>query len=251
MQLLMLPKSGNQCMQVAFQIKGSLFTLTTLSLNEADLDTIENQLSNKVRQAPQFFKNTPIIIDVTQIEDMIEVMHLDQLVEIVTKHELIAIGFRSKKTKFRDYLTQKGIALFKDNRQPTNRPAQRTQAQNSSSNTTATDRNETLIIESRVRSGQQMVAEQGDLIVLNSVSSGAEVVAKKNIHIYGTLSGRAFAGANGDKNARIFCKNLDADLVSIAGQYIILEEIPRGEQFANGYQITLEDGKISIKPICH
>lgn len=238
-------------MQVAFQIKGSLFTLTTLSLSEIDLTLIENQLSNKVRQAPQFFRHTPIIIDITQIENKSTPEILDQLVDIVTKHELIPLGFRCENTQIRDYLTQKGIALFKDSRQTSKPVKKESHSQTSNAFTHSNSHAEALIIEQRIRSGQQVIAEHGDLIALNSVSSGAEVVAKKNIHIYGTLSGRAFAGADGDKNARIFCRHLDADLVSIAGQYIILEDIPKGEQFANGYQIILENGKITIKPISH
>ena len=90
----------------------------------------------------------------------------------------------------------------------------------------------------------------GDLIVLSSVSAGAELLATGNIHVYGTLRGRAIAGLEGDTNARIFCQKLEADLISIAGQYKIFEnEISPSEDFKHGYQIQLKNGTIAISPL--
>lgn len=79
-----------------------------------------------------------------------------------------------------------------------------------------------LIIDQPVRSGQRIKTD-GDIICMASISEGAELAAKGNIHVYGVLRGRAFAGIGGDKNARIFCNKLDAQLVSIAGVYRLCE----------------------------
>lgn len=76
-----------------------------------------------------------------------------------------------------------------------------------------------LLIEQPVRSGQSVTFERGDVTVLGSVASGAEIVAGGSIHIYGTLRGRAIAGLAGNPNARIFCRRLDAELVAIDGVY--------------------------------
>ncbi|MGH8553382.1 MAG: septum site-determining protein MinC, partial [Methylococcales bacterium] len=81
------------------------------------------------------------------------------------------------------------------------------------------------LVERPVRSGQRVYAANGDLIVLATVSAGAEIIAEGNIHVYGTLRGRALAGVKGDLNARIFCTDLQAELVSISGQYQISEGI--------------------------
>jgi septum site-determining protein MinC len=62
-------------------------------------------------------------------------------------------------------------------------------------------------------------------VVLGSVSHGAEILAKGHIHVYGSLNGRAFAGTNGDSHARIFCQKLKPELLSIAGQYLVREDI--------------------------
>ncbi len=92
--------------------------------------------------------------------------------------------------------------------------------------TTNTETDETnLLIDWPVRSGQCVSFPQGDITIVGSVASGAEVVAGGSIHIYGTLRGRAIAGSGGDKRARIFCRNLEAELLAIAGLYRTVEEI--------------------------
>ncbi len=98
------------------------------------------------------------------------------------------------------------------------------------------------IIRHPVRSGQRIYAH-GDLTVIGTVSPGAEVIADGNIHVYGKLGGRAIAGAQGDEKAAIFCQQLDAELVSIAGNYKQLDDIDsayRGQRV----QILLENEKI-------
>lgn len=77
-----------------------------------------------------------------------------------------------------------------------------------------------------VRSGQQVYADNRDLTVLTAVGAGAEVIADGSIHIYGPLRGRALAGAQGNAQARIFCREFHAELVAVAGHYKVLEDIP-------------------------
>jgi septum site-determining protein MinC len=82
-----------------------------------------------------------------------------------------------------------------------------------------------MLLESPVRSGQSIVFTEGDVTVLGSVGSGAEIVAGGSIHIYGTLRGRAMAGVNGNSAARIFCQKIEAELLAIDGFYQTAEEI--------------------------
>ena len=82
-----------------------------------------------------------------------------------------------------------------------------------------------LLLDSPVRSGQSVVFAEGDVTVLGSVGSGAEIVAGGSIHIYGTLRGRAMAGVNGNSAARIFCQKIEAELLAIDGYYQTAEEI--------------------------
>lgn len=96
-----------------------------------------------------------------------------------------------------------------------------------------------------VRSGQQIYAENRDLTVLTTVGAGAEVIADGSVHIYGPLRGRALAGAKGNEQARIFCREFHAELVAIAGHYKVMEEIPR-ELRGKAVQVWLEDQQLKI-----
>ena len=84
----------------------------------------------------------------------------------------------------------------------------------------------TLLIDEPVRSGQSIVFERGDITVLGSVASGAEVMAGGSVHIYGTLRGRAVAGLSGHQGARIFCSKLQAELLAIDGVYMTADGMP-------------------------
>ncbi len=82
-----------------------------------------------------------------------------------------------------------------------------------------------LLLDSPVRSGQSVIFMEGDVTVLGSVGSGAEIVAGGSIHVYGALRGRAMAGANGNSSARIFCQRIEAELLAIDGYYLTAEEL--------------------------
>lgn len=84
-----------------------------------------------------------------------------------------------------------------------------------------------MVIDKPVRSGQSIFFPDGDITVVGSVSSGAEVIAGGSIHVYGALRGRAVAGATGDGNARIVCRRYHAELVAIDGNYMAAEETPQ------------------------
>ena len=81
-----------------------------------------------------------------------------------------------------------------------------------------------LLLDSPVRSGQSIIFPEGDVTVVGSVASGAEIVAGGSIHIYGTLRGRAMAGINGNSAARIYCQKIEAELLAIDGFYRTAEE---------------------------
>lgn len=82
-----------------------------------------------------------------------------------------------------------------------------------------------LLIETPVRSGQAVINPDGDVIVLGSVASGAEVIAAGSIHVYGTLRGRALAGAYGNESARVFCRRYEAELIAIGEYFKAIEDI--------------------------
>ena len=107
-------------------------------------------------------------------------------------------------------------------------------------------RKPTRIVTDPVRSGQQIYAADGDLIVTSTVSPGAEVVADGCVHIYGALRGRAIAGARGEITARVFCRRFEAELVAVAGVYAVAEQM-QGDLRGKPAQVLLADGKLKIE----
>jgi septum site-determining protein MinC len=103
----------------------------------------------------------------------------------------------------------------------------------------------TLLIEEPIRSGQAIVFMEGDVTVLGSVGSGAELVAGGSIHIYGTLRGRAMAGSNGNTKARIFCSKIEAELLAISGYYLTADALDRSLR-DRPTQIWLEGNALKI-----
>jgi septum site-determining protein MinC len=107
-------------------------------------------------------------------------------------------------------------------------------------------RKSTRIVTEPVRSGQQIYAADSDLIVMNLVGQGAEVVADGCVHVYGAARGRVIAGARGDAEARIFCRRFEAQLISIAGTYAVAEQM-QGDLHGKPVQAWLADGKLRIE----
>ncbi len=104
------------------------------------------------------------------------------------------------------------------------------------------------VVTAPVRSGQQIYAKNADLVILNHVSAGAEVIADGSIHIYGVLRGRAIAGACGQKQARIYCQNLQSELLSVAGSYWLNDKIPQ-EHVERPAMVSLNQESLQIDPL--
>lgn len=100
-----------------------------------------------------------------------------------------------------------------------------------------------------LRTGQSLVQENGDVVLMASMNSGAEIIASGNVHVYGSARGRIIAGATGDIRARIFCQYLDADLVSIAGTYCLAEDIPPYAVGRPTYIYLNEEHELVFEPL--
>ena len=103
-----------------------------------------------------------------------------------------------------------------------------------------------IIVEEPVRSGQSIIFPEGDVTILGSVASGAEIVAGGSIHVYGTLRGRAMAGSVGNASARIFCRKLEAELVAIDGLYKMADDID-AQYRGQAVQVWLEGDTIKTE----
>jgi septum site-determining protein MinC len=233
---------------VPFQLKGSVFTLTILQLRQTALAAIDTHLNEKISQAPDFFRNAPVIIDLEEISDQSDVDFVG-LCELLRNRGMIPVAARNTSQAQQQHAAAAGLPVLPEGRAPLAATGAGVSS-GSRSRTDAPPRPHHRIHQQPVRSGQQVYAANGDLIVLAPVSSGAEVLADGNIHIYGPLRGRALAGVKGDSEARIFCQQLEAELVSIAGNYRLLEEELEDAVRGKSAQIYLsEKQRLIIEPM--
>lgn len=201
----------------AFELKGSTFALPVLKLFNTDLEAISQELAEKLDKAPEFFQNAPVVIDLQDIGGQDSVTNFALLVGLLRSNSLIPVGIRGGDAAQNEIATSLELAVLS---QGIPRRQAKPAGQNASS-----PMGRSRLVTQPVRSGQRVYAAGGDLVVLAQVSSGAEVFADGNIHVYAALRGRALAGVKGDTQARIFCQSLEAELVSIAGHYRVSDDL--------------------------
>lgn len=229
--------TNNVLKSQAFKLKGRLFTLTVISILNADSASFAQQLTEVVSQAPKLFKQTPVVIDCSAINS--EEIDLALFCKIIRDHGLIPVGIQGGKGNTEVLAQYLGLAILKASATQDKKLIEKKPASPEPASTLIKSK----LLTTPVRSGQQVVSK-ADLIVMASVSPGAELLADGNIHIYGVLRGRALAGIAGDKQARIFCQGLDAELVSIAGFYRLSDSI---EKINTPCQVFIQDEKIQIE----
>ena len=219
----------------AFKLKASFYTLTVLQLQDCNLHTLKEQLQNWTQQTPLFFQGLPIIIDLQHHQT--SALSLTDIVNCLRAYGFMPVGIQGGNPVQQDHAKALQLSIF-----PLH-PKDKNPLPESSQNTIQTAK----IIKHHVRSGQRIYAP-GDLIVLGSVSPGAELLAEGHIHIYGKLSGKALAGISDNKNAYIFCGNMEAELVAIAGHYWLHEDLQKNPLKSNIY-IALINDQLQIQAV--
>jgi septum site-determining protein MinC len=249
-----LGKPGQQ----AFKLKGTAPALTLLYMLTEDLDAVERQLADHLRQMPQFFLYAPIVVDLTEIAS--GRVDLARLAELLRRYKLVPVAVRNPTDSQQVQAVSAGWAVLQSGLTHP-KPAASARAAGSASAgaapkpsasgapsptqsagetenaPAAASEPETpepflpgLTLREPVRSGQIIHAVGGDLVVLAPVSSGAELIADGNIHVYAPLRGRALAGARGNSGVSIFCQSLEAEFLSIAGRYVMADQIPAAQR---------------------
>lgn len=227
----------------AFKLKGRLYTFTVLQLLTTDTVLIAQQLDDFVLKAPKLFNQTPVVLDFSHITA--ENFDLEAVCQNLRNHSLVPVGIQGANPLITTLAQCQGLAPLHgsathDRMIADEEPNSREEQMH------ANEFAPTKLLTTPVRSGQQVVSKGGDLIITASVSHGAELLADGHIHVYGTLRGRALAGISGDKNARIFCHALEAELVAIAGFYCLSDALKHQHQAC---QIYLQDEHIHIEPL--
>jgi septum site-determining protein MinC len=208
---------------LALEFKSSNFSVPVLALSSYDLITIEQQLKEKASLAPDFFKNLPVVIDLQTANKLNCDIDIAALTAIIKNNGLLPIGIRGGNVQQNKQALELLIPIYSVNNGAPAEEPQKQQAPAPTPETVSRDTS-TMLITQPIRSGQRIYAT-GDLIITAQVSSGAEIMAEGNIHVYNTLRGRASAGIQGNKEARIFCFDLQAELISVAGNYKVSEDI--------------------------
>lgn len=219
-----------------FRFKGSSFSLTELELLDYQPDQLARQLEAQTRAMPQLFQQMPIVLNLAKLPETQPLPDLDALIRLCRSFGISPVGVQGDSRLEPAHCQAAGLAFF-SNARGNGRKAKADQAPGASPETRPEEAPaapappepaaaaNTRIVTHPVRSGQQLYARGGDLIILAAVGAGAEVMADGNVHVYGALRGRAMAGVCGNEQARIFCQSLEAELISIAGFFKTSEDL--------------------------
>ncbi len=238
----------------ALEFKSSSFSAPVLLLHTTELKHIKHQLKEKITQAPDFFKNSPLLIDLQNCNDDEKSIDLDALIKFLFTEKLFPIGISNGNDEQNIIALKHHIPMhtMRDVRSPASDSILDESLASDAAAIAKPDEEtantvENMLISQPIRSGQRIYAK-GDLTILSHVSAGAEVMAEGNIHIYGSLRGRALAGVQGNPESRIFCSVLEAELVSIAGHYKVSEELNIADPL-KPKQIFLQNQALIIKTL--
>lgn len=247
---------------VNFQLKGSAITVVVLAIIHYEPKSLAAELKEKIVQAPQFFNNSPVLINLDRLENPENLKKLGDLLVICRELDLQPLGFSGVPEVLLAAVNDTGLAVLptpseralklpKQEAGPATVEMVVERVVETVIETVIEERlvqRQSKVITRPVRSGQQIYAEGADLIVLAQVSEGAEVLADGHIHIYGTLRGRALAGVKGDETARIFCQQMEAELVSVAGNFVLQDSLPK-ELLKKPVQVSLKGEKVIVEAL--
>jgi len=205
---------------------------------EAPLDEWLRELDRWIENSPGFFAGRPVVLDLTALKP-----GMDDIKDLLSQFTERGIRIYAIESKHIDSLGPDLPPLLKGARETTieEQPAKAAEPAVAEEPPASG----TLIIESPIRSGQSIFHPQGDVIVLGSASSGSEILAGGSIHVYGTLRGRAFAGAWGNREARIFCRKNEAELLAVDGWYRTAEDMEPATR-GRAIQAYLDEGVILV-----
>ncbi len=243
-----------------FELKGSVMTILVLHIKKTDADCLYPQLEKKMGKARSFFNSAPVLIDLSVLDaEGQEALDFMLLTETLRRFGVVPVGVRGGLESLSGRVLQAGLGMLPSIK--TERTVVASTEEQYSESVSLEEKNQpelsadapaqaakvasTKVLTLPVRSGQQIFAPEGDLIVLSSVNAGAEVLAAGNIHVYGALRGRAMAGIHGDTTARIISLQCNPELVAVAGEYLVSESLDE-TVLNNSVMISLVDGRLKF-----
>lgn len=233
----------------SIQLKSCNQNILHCWLNAPHFKILKESLLDTLEQSDDFLTGSALVL---VCPENITVEVLAQFLELCYQQSLKPIGIETSSEALAQYADISGLAIFNPDTVeavdvvtvvPETTPEQTVEETADAVDT----QNTTRIIHGSIRSGQQVYAAHGDLVIYGNVNSGAEVAADGDVHIYGKLSGRAMAGAQGNETARMTVKMLDAELISIAGTYS--QELGKDISKTLWNQIYLHQNQLIIEPL--
>ncbi len=216
-------QSKRHSMQNAMRVTGGVFTLSILHLENNNPALLAARIEEEHQRHPAaaaFHQEAPVVLDLSAIPEAAP-LALEEMMAVLRAARWLPIGIRNAAPTHQVMAEKLDLPVLRGQE---NARAKLTDSTPTPEITApVAPPSSGLVIDHPVRGGQRNYARNGDLVCLATVNAGAEIIADRNIHVYGPLRGRALAGVNGDENARIFCMSLEAELVSIAGLYRTLE----------------------------
>ncbi|VAX76583.1 septum site-determining protein MinC [Buchnera aphidicola] len=231
--------------------KKNNFTVLVIYLNNITFNCFKKFLLKKITESPNFFKDIPILLHIKRLSCSFDWINIKRFILSIGLFLIGITGYLDKNLK--NIILQSGITIFPKKKKickiyknnyftyPNNK-----KSKTLSISSKIIENQKSYLVSSLVRSGQKIYTPNTDLIITNNVSSGAELIAGGNVHIYGIMRGRVLAGVNGDVTRKIFCTQLFAELIAIAGKYWTIEKIPN-QFIGKSVEISLINKAIYIK----
>ena len=238
-------------MKPAFEIKSARTDALAVYLHNADAAALDAALAKCAAQYREL--NLPLILDMQDFRP--SEADLPAVLAVFRRHRLPVAALRHSDETWAETAAGNGLPFTppgKERPVPLETADAGTVAEITgeiASETAKQAGHPTVLVAEPVRTGQQVYAENADLIVTGTVSEGAELIADGNIHIYASMRGRALAGAKGRRDARIFIHSMQAELVSIAGIYRNFEQQLPEHLYRKPVQIHLQDDRLVIAAI--
>jgi septum site-determining protein MinC len=235
-----------------FEFKSATLPLIAVILKTADLQLLTEALDAQLADSPDFFEQEPVVIDLSLLQSQGPEAQIDfaRLRALLARHQTQPIAVRGGSDAQNAAARAAGLSLAAMPVTPAPRsPAPPSSAPAQVVREVPVPANGTLVIDRPLRSGQQVYARGGDVVVLDVVNFGAEVIADGHVHVYAPLRGKAIAGARGNTEARIFTTCMEAQLVAIAGIYRTSEVALPPAIAGKAVQISLRDKSLVMDPI--
>lgn len=240
--------------RASFDLKSASLPLITVVLKTPNLATLSQELQARFGETPDFFDEDPAVIVLTQIAQDPTPLSFSVLLTLLKHYRLRPFGIHGGSLAHKETAAAVGLMDLPEISSsavavPGDAPAPAPLPAPAAAPAVAAPASGTMVIDRPLRSGQQVYARGCDLIVLQVVNFGAEIIADGNIHVYAPLRGRAIAGARGNTDARIFSTCMEAQLISIAGIYRTSEVALPADVLGKPAQVRLAGESLVLDPI--